>query len=90
MPRQIIPPRSKWLTVFAGEHEGDKETDEAGGDAELIVEEEDADEAFQTMKRDLEKEEQRTKIRAVPVLTIYMSNTRVKEMALLYGEQTSG
>ncbi|OCL01325.1 hypothetical protein AOQ84DRAFT_393738 [Glonium stellatum] len=60
-----------------GDEAGEK--DEAGGEDE-------EEEAFETMR--FESGEPRTKVRAVPVMTIYLSRVPIPELKAEFGEQT--
>jgi len=45
---------------------------------------------FETMKTPLERAiEERPKVRALPIMTIYLSRVRIERLKVAYGEQTN-
>lgn len=65
-----------------------------GGDgevAEKTLESEGEDESFETMKTPFERAiEGKPKIRAVPVMMVYLSRIRIDSLRKAHGEQTNG
>lgn len=58
---------------------------------EAEAEEEEEGEAFETMKTPFERAIEGTpKVKAVPVITVYLSRVRVESLKKQYGEQTNG
>jgi hypothetical protein len=84
---------------FEGKEGGGKGVEKGvGGDseaAEEAVESEDKDkdeeESFETMKTPFERTiEGKPKVRAVPVMTVYLSRVRIDSLRKAHGEQTNG
>jgi hypothetical protein len=62
----------------------DMEIDEPGGEQEV------EEEGFETMKTRIERMVDGTdKVRAVPVMTVYLSRVRIEKLRGLFGEQTN-
>lgn len=71
-----------------GDGESDKEEGGKGKGEEMVEdgEEEEEEEGFETMKTPFEREmEGRKKVRKVPVMTVYLCQSRIEELRKLHG-----
>lgn len=90
--RDIGKEGGKWFQYSAvGEVRVEIIGEDGGGKGEKAVESEDEDESFETMKTPFERAiEGKPKVRAVPVITVYLSRVRIDSLRKAHGEQTNG
>ncbi|KAL2071609.1 hypothetical protein VTL71DRAFT_12844 [Oculimacula yallundae] len=91
---EVVAPRAALISPPLGKEKkkgsGHFEDSEGGGEGER--EESAEEEAFEVMKTPFERaleSEARPKVRAMPVMSLYLSRGRIESLRIVYGEQTN-